>query len=210
MKIFVEGGGDVALLMTACRKGFSEFLRKAGLAGIMPRIVACGGRQNAYDAFCTAMRHDEAAMLLVDSEDAVNSGCQQGEPKEWKPWLHLQSRPGDKWRKPEKATDQDCHLMVQCMESWFVADMTALEEFFGRGFHAKAVPVAGNDIESIGKSKVYASLVAASRHCESKNAYAKGEHSFRILATISPDRVAAASPWARRFLDTAKQKMKQG
>lgn len=53
MKLYVEGGGDTNLLRTACRQGFSEFLKKAGLAGRMPRVVACGGRQDAYDAFCT-------------------------------------------------------------------------------------------------------------------------------------------------------------
>ncbi|MDR0720595.1 MAG: hypothetical protein LBF78_13230, partial [Treponema sp.] len=55
VKIYVEGGGDTHTLRTACRRGFSGFLEKAGLKGYMPRIVACGSRNNAYADFCTAM-----------------------------------------------------------------------------------------------------------------------------------------------------------
>ena len=66
MKLYVEGGGDAAALKTACREGFAKFLGKAGLAGRMPRIVACGSRADAYDSFCTAIGNGEAAMLLVD------------------------------------------------------------------------------------------------------------------------------------------------
>ena len=47
MRLYVEGGGDSSTLKTACRAGFSEFLRKAGLRGYLPRIVACGSRTNA-------------------------------------------------------------------------------------------------------------------------------------------------------------------
>ena len=50
--LYVEGGGaEAKLLRTACRRGFSEFLAKAGLKGRMPRIVACGGRQQRLDTF---------------------------------------------------------------------------------------------------------------------------------------------------------------
>jgi hypothetical protein len=55
VKVYVEGGGDHnKTLDSECRRGFSEFFRKGGLAGRMPRVVACGGRQQAYDAFRTA------------------------------------------------------------------------------------------------------------------------------------------------------------
>ena len=47
VKLYVAGSGDAKPLKTACRKGFSEFLKKVGLTGRMPRIVACGSRENA-------------------------------------------------------------------------------------------------------------------------------------------------------------------
>ena len=128
VKLYVEGGGDSAALKTACREGFARFLEKAGLSGHMPRIVACGGRQDAFDSFCTALKNGEPALLLVDSEAPVAFAAQLGDAtvkdvrSQWLPWLHLLHRPGDGWEKPAGAQDMQCHLMVQCMESWLLAD----------------------------------------------------------------------------------------
>lgn len=208
MKLFVEGGGDSHLLKTACRKGFSDFLRKAGLAGRMPRILACGGRQNAYDDFCTALANGEPALLLVDSESPLEAKHQQGKPEEWKPWQHLLNRAGDKWQKPDKAGDDDCHLMVQCMEAWFLADRNTLQSFFGQGFSATALPAAANKIETIAKKQIFDSLANATKDCKTKAEYGKGEHSFKLLSLIDPAKVTVASPWAGRFVDNLKEKMK--
>src|ERR1700728_3870114 len=109
LHLYVEGGGDSKTLRTACRRGFSEFLSTAGLKGRMPRIVACGGRKEAYDDFGIALRQSHhVAMLLGDSEDAVTV-----QP----PWAPLLQRPADAWPTPPDAEDDQCHLMVQCMES---------------------------------------------------------------------------------------------
>jgi len=84
LHLYVEGGGDSKVLRTACRRGFSEFLAKAGLKGHMLRIVACGGRRQTYDDFRTAMKQGHyAVMLLVDSEDPVAVAS---------PWMHLLQR----------------------------------------------------------------------------------------------------------------------
>jgi hypothetical protein len=198
MKLFVEGGGDANVLKTACRRGFAEFLKKSGLDGHMPRIVACGGRRDAFDAFCTALNCGEAAILLVDSEDSVTSS---------QPWQHLQQRAGDKWIRPTGATDSHCHLMVQCMEAWFLADRETLETFFGQGFSSKALPTAANSIETVDKRQIYDSLENATKSCKTKASYGKGEHSFKILALIDPKKVTAASGWAKRFVDEMKKTM---
>ncbi len=166
LKLYVEGGGDTNLLKTACRKGFSEFLKKAGLAGRLPRIVACGSRRNAYDSFCTALENGERALLLVDSEEAVGSDPLQ-------PWQHLGRRTGDQWQKPSSAGDDDCHLMVQVMEAWFLADRQTLQTFFGQGFQVNALPAATNDIEAIAKEQIYQSLARATSNCRQKLSMAK-------------------------------------
>ena len=208
MKLYVEGGGDSTALKTACRAGFSEFLSKAGLKGKMPRIVACGSRQNAYDSFCTAVNSGEDALLLVDSEAPVSEDCQQGnDPKSWNPWQHLKNRQGDQWDKPENVDDADCHLMVQCMEAWFLADRTTLQSFFGQGFNVNPLPAVENQIESVAKELIYQSLSDATRNCKTKAKYGKGEHSFKLLAMIFPNQVTTASPWAKRFIDVTKNKM---
>jgi len=198
IKIYVEGGGDTHALKTKCRQGFSEFFRKAGLEGRMPRIVSSGGRQAAFDDFCTAMKraaNDEFIVLLVDSEDAVAAIDE--------PWFHLKYR--DNWDKPATAMDNNVHLMVWCMEAWFIADRETLAAFFGQHFNANALP-ARNDVENISKSDLYDELENATRLCEKKGKYGKGRHSFDILAQIDPAKVMAASPSAKRLIDTLREK----
>lgn len=215
VKLYVEGGGDSNALKTACREGFSKFLGKAGLAGRMPRVVACGSRADAYDSFCTAISNGEAAMLLVDSEAPVVADAQQGDGatredwERWQPWLHLKQRQGDGWEKPISSDDMQCHLMVQCMEAWLLADRETLKRFFGQGFRESSLPAAANPIEKTGKQQLYDALAKATSGCKTKSAYGKGEHSFKLLALVAPAKVVAASPWARRFIETLKMRMAQ-
>jgi hypothetical protein len=122
VKIYVEGGGDHnKALHTQCREGFSKFFQRAGLEGRMPRVVACGGRQQAYNAFRTAHANavaDSLPILLVDCEAPVIGND---------PWEHVRLRPGDGWSRPSGATEDQLHLMVQTMEAWFYADRDELQ-----------------------------------------------------------------------------------
>lgn len=208
VKLYVEGGGDSAALRTACREGFTKFITKAGLQK-RPRIVACGSRQNAYDSYCTAIARDEAAMLLVDSEAPVAAAHQTGTQEQWQPWDHLKARKGDGWDKPTGANDSDCHMMVQIMEYWFVADRQTLKNFFGHDLSENALPSTANPIERLEKADVFESLKTGTRNCLTKGQYDKGDHSFKLLADLNPAVVMAASPWAKRFVDLLGQKMNQ-
>jgi hypothetical protein len=49
--------------------------------------------------------------------------------------------------------------------------------------------------------------VQRAQNCKTKAEYGKGEHAFKLLASIDPAKVMAASPWARRFVDELKKKM---
>ena len=192
--VYVEGGGDTKALRTECRRGFSIFLDKAGLKGRMPKIAACGARQQAYDDFCHALDavgNDKFIALLVDSEGPVAKGNS--------PWAHLKKRDG--WDKPRAAREDSAHLMVQCMEAWFLADGDTLADFFGAGFNKKALP-ARPDIEDIPKSDLEKSLKKATRQCGKKGAYHKGRHSFAILAALIPEKVTAVSPHAKQLVRT--------
>lgn len=204
VKIYVEGGGDASLMKTECRQGFSKFFKAAGLKGKMPRIVACGGRHDAYNSFCTAIKQGECAFLLVDSEAAVDATHQQGSSDLWKPWSHLQQR--DNWKKPANAEDTHCHLMVQCMEAWFIADGETLDKFFGQGFQLNKLPTVANSIESLCKDQLYKALADATRNCR-KGRYGKGSHSFKLLASVHPKNVTDASPWAKRLIETLDKVM---
>lgn len=94
--------------------------------------------------------------------------------------------------------------MVQCMEAWFLADEDALERFFGDGFKAKALP-KHEDIEKVYKKDLFAKLQSATRGTKSKGPYDKGAHGFKILASLDPNKVIAASKHAKRLFDTLQQ-----
>ena len=132
-RLYVEGGGDRNPSKTKCRQAFRAFLLNAGLEGRLPRIFASGGRRQAYDDFRHALgasRGDDLAVLLVDSEGPVATDVG--------PWRHLKDRDG--WDKPAGATDDHVHLMVQCMEAWFLADRAALTRYFSDGFNENSLP----------------------------------------------------------------------
>ena len=144
IKVIVEGGGETKLLRTKCRQGFSNFFSKAGLEGRMPSVVASGSRRDAFDDFRAAVhraKKDDFIVLLVDSEDPVVAGTG--------PWQHLKTR--DKWDQPSGATDDQVHLMVQCMEAWFLADKDSLAAYYENGFNQNALPTR-EDIENIAKT----------------------------------------------------------
>ena len=196
VKLFVEGGGNKKTLKRNCRRGFRKFIEKAGLGGRMPAIVACGGRQEAYSDFKKALSDEDCvALLLVDAEAPVTlTGV----------WQHLKERDG--WERPETSVDSQCHLMVQVMESWFLADRKALQDFYGNGYISSRLPPAQH-VEQIAKSDVLKGLTGASVST-TKGRYSKGAHSFDILAKLDPAMVRKASAYADRFVCELKNSCK--
>jgi len=162
----------------------------------MPRVIPCGTRRNAYEDFRGALQiaePDHFIILLVDSEGPVAAQ---------NPWDYLSFREGDQWEKPANSTADNAHLMVQCMEAWFLADQETLENFYGQGFHANSLP-RNPALENIPKQDILDGLKNATRNTR-KEIYSKGRHSFAILGLIDPMRVADKSPNAKRlfiFLD---------
>ena len=199
IKVYVEGGGDSNQLRRQCRNGFREFFEKAGLKGRMPRVVACGSRQRAYDRFCAAIDEAEAdsfIVLLVDSEAAVTDRDRDSS------WKHL--RKNDNWTQPSAATDNSAQLMVQCMEAWFVADRQSLSDYFGKGFKPAALPA--QNVEAIAKEDLLRTLKQATRSCsKGKGTYNKGRHSFELLGCLDPSKVMKASHHACRLIKTLRR-----
>lgn len=194
IKLYVEGGGDSKALKRRCRRGFAKFVEKAGLKGRMPRVVPCGGRRSAYNDFKRAIEvGGSIPMLLVDAEEPVVAES---------PWTHLRQRSGDEWVRPSGAHDDHCHLMVQIMESWFLADKPGVAAFYGSGFRSDRLPQNPN-VEQIGKADVLRGLGGATRDTKKKK-YSKGVHSFEILGEIDPIVVEKAAPSAKRLLKTLR------
>ncbi len=195
VKVFVEGGGDRNPLKRQCREGFAKFLERAGVEKNRFKIVACGDRRKTYDKFRNeSSPPDEIPVLLVDSEEPVRSTGT---------WQHLKARRDDNWDRPPGVADEQCHLMVQSMESWFLADRQALELFYRNGFQAGALP-ANSNIEQVPKNDVLSGLGNATRNT-SKGRFHKGRHSFELLATLNPYKVTDASPFARKFVNSVRR-----
>ena len=106
--IYLEGGGDTAQTLEPFRKGMSAFLRpvvdQVRARRIKWRVIPCGGRKQAYDAFVDAVANEPGVfnVLLVDSEDPVEITVS--------PWTHLRCRPDDRWAKPAGTDDRRCQM----------------------------------------------------------------------------------------------------
>jgi hypothetical protein len=193
IKLYIEGGGDSPRQDTEFRAGWTAFFEKAGLkeARKMPKPIRGGGREQTFDAYCTAVKTrkpDELPLLLVDSEDVVKAGHDA--------WQHLKAR--DKWTKPKDAGKNDAFLMITCMETWFIADREALKDFFKGCWNDKALP-NWPDLEKVERKKAYAALVKATANCGERQ-YAKGKVSFELLKVINPAVIETKFPSAKALL----------
>lgn len=196
--LYVEGGGDGRSLRARFREGWSGFFESAGLHGRV-KIVRGGGREQTFDRFVAAVTSGgvgASVLLLVDSEGPVAPGATA--------WEHLHARDG--WTRPDAAGDDQVFLMVQVMETWFLADRDALRRYFGAEFRENAIG-RWQVLEDVPKATVLKALERATAAC--RKSYAKGKVSFELLARVDPDRVEAACRHARALLDRLRAQLKR-
>jgi hypothetical protein len=187
VRIYFEG--DPAL-----RPGFRAFFRElTGAPGLPLKLIA--GKATAIQDFLTAQRKHPRALniLLLDSErpddgKLFESTC---EP-----------------RGVSGAAKELVFWMIQCMESWFLADAESLAEYYGAGFRQNALP--GNpQVEAIPKNDVQDGLKAATRET-SKGRYHKTRHAPDLLERIHPEFVRRKSPGCRRMFDDVRRLVPRG
>ncbi len=157
----------------------------------MPRVVRGGSRDRTFDLFARAIANPVPAqvpLLLVDSEGEVQAGHSV--------WEHLQAR--DQWNQPCSTGEDQAFLMVQLMETWFLADRTTLKKHFGKRFR-ESVLKQWPRLEDVPKATVLDALKKATNNCPIS--YAKGKISFELLEKIDPAHVEAACPHAKALLD---------
>ena len=195
----MEGGGDQRDKSQPLREGLGQFLaplrERARLRKINWDIMVCGSRNSAFDNFKTALKvHPEAFnILLVDSEGPVHQ----------QPWAHLKR---DRWKKPARVKEENCHLMVQAMEAWLIADVDALRAFYGQGFNSNPIPKT-KDVESVEKARLVSSLRQAIRKT-SKRDYDKTRHAPKILALLNAEKVQKKAAHCKRLFNTLTKIMK--
>jgi hypothetical protein len=200
--LYVEGGGSTEAVKIRCRDAFRVFLEKLQVPDRSFRVIPCGSGGDAYVRFTIALSQpgDAFPMLLVDSEEPVQPGTT--------PWQHLAQRQEEPLARPPQATDDHAHLMVQCMEAWFLAQPNVLAEYYRPGFRPSLLP-ARQDIEAVPKERVLAALQEATRHCPGKDPYHKTKHGFELIARLHPTQVGNRSPHARRLFDVFLREINQ-
>ena len=188
--LYIEGGGEGKDLRARFREGWKKFFDSAGVGG-RTKIVRGAGRRQTFDRFAIAVSDSVPGtipFLLVDSEGPVASGHSA--------WQHLGARDG--WTRPDGTGDDHAFLMVQIMETWFLADRQALRNYFGAGFDENALRAWPN-LEDVPKPTVLEELRDATVSCRPR--YTKGKVSFELLARVDPARVEAACPHAKALLN---------
>ena len=191
-KIFIEGGSPGETSDAIFKQSWQKFFAAAGLTRHMPGVVRGTSRNETFDKFKDALSRQnprkkgfEMLLLLVDSEGPVGEGLSA--------WQHLNDR--DHWQRPPDAQDNSAFLMVQFMETWFLADQDALRTVFKQDFNENPLR-EWPDLEAVSKDTALSVLRRATN-----GRYRKGEVSFRLLAETNPERVAAACCHARELLD---------
>ena len=185
VRIYIEGGGDRRDDKRNLKRGFSVFfdqLRHQSRSGRL-RCIPCGGRSQTHRAFKTAVNQHRDAfnILLVDSEGPVQAGTPS--------WKHLRDREEDKWDLCNK-DGEHCHLMVQAMEAWFIADKSALATFYKKDFNEAALPKNPN-VEEISKDDLNDCLSKATKNTKARE-YRKTRDGPKILALLDPSKVRKA------------------
>jgi len=201
IRIYAEGGGNGPDTRARFRQGLSAFLGEIAQVARQRRvrwhITVCGGRQQAYDRFASALEQHSHALnvLLVDAEGPVSDG----------PWAHLRNR--EHW-DPSGSSDDQAHLMVQMMEAWLVADRAALVTFYGPGFNEGALP-GWTDVELIPKADLKAALKRATSKSR-RGPYAKIRHGAPLLEAVDPSIVRKTARHCDRLFTILLAKLGAG
>ena len=205
IKLYVEGGGKGShkLATIKLQQGFDAFFRDLKNAArakkISFKIIPSSNTQTTYEDFLISVRNSPQSfnLLLVDSDEAIaeNETARDFLQKKYKKWLL------------KTIKDEQCHLMVQIMESWFLADVDALKSFYGREFKESAIPKRKN-VETIAKDTVEKSLAAATAKTQ-KAEYHKIEHGAKILELINPQKVRESAPHCKRLFETIAKEIEK-
>lgn len=180
--IYMEGGGPTRSSgRAALRQGMEQFLisvkQRAREASWQWKFACWGGRDATFDRFRRAVQDGEhaVAILLIDAEGPVTQPVLQ----------HLKSR--DPHWDLRLTKEKMVHLMIQTMETWIVADVDALANYYGQGFRDAALPQR-NDLETEPKASVVTALHNATRKTR-KGPYHKIHHASDLLKRLAPHTV---------------------
>ena len=197
-----EGGGGTTgkrhYLDGEFRKAWKEFLQpladRARQRGIWKfRCIPGRGGSATGKQFANPLPEDAGALriLLIDSEGPVNNVAT--------PWAVV------KQKRPDWASDKDCYLMVQCLESWLLADVETLREYYnsrGKACFRENKIKAWQELEKIPRKTLQDSLEAATTECGRPYGHADGNV---LIGKVRREKLETLSSVARLFKDFAQR-----
>ncbi len=194
VRVYIEGGATGKTADNDFRRAWRKFLhelddvaRENGYQSL--EVVRGKGRSDTFRRFRHYQKqypHD-LCVLLADSETEVAQTDRV--------WDVVAKREGDKWQKPEWATERHLYLMVVFVETWLLTDPEALQTFFKRDFEPKFLPAT--NLEERSKEEVDKALKQASKKC--KNGPYRHGQAHEIIETVRPDQVRTLHHGKRLF-----------
>jgi hypothetical protein len=201
--VFIEGeggGGTTSKkkhLDGEFRKSWKSFLQpladQAKSKGVVRfQCIPCRGGTSTAERFANPLPKDQGALriLLVDSEGPVKDVS--------KPWNAI------KLRRPSWADDKSCYLMVQCLETWLLADVERLRLYYNcskpcfRDTKLKAWP----NLETIARKILQSALEAATAGCKNPYSHADGN---LLIAVVDREKLKVLSSVERLFREFAEK-----
>jgi hypothetical protein len=202
IKIYIEGdsakrGKNSAISLT---KGFHYFfndlIEKAREKNIKINLILGGSTDLTFRIFQNdnGKSKDAFYCFLVDSDKPLED---DDTPKTFL----LKEK---KWDL-KNIDDEQCQLMVQIMESWFLADVETLQSYYGQKFNSNAIPKI-NDVEKIAKLDVENSLNKATKDTQ-KGVYHKIKHGAELLSRIDVIKIRQKAKHCQRVFQTIEEKI---
>lgn len=205
VKIYFEGGtprGQKSnpaneFLDRKLRLGLQQFLQKSlsNKEKVSISVDLCGSGTMACEKFFSDIKRNVAPdvikILLVDAESPVEKTEKRSRIE------HLQkpNSHGHKFTQQLASIDEKlCHLMVQEMEAWFVADAEAIKKAFRSDFKENVIQKT-SDVEQYDKDKLADLMYRATnqKYVANKEKYQKSEtkleYSGIILENLDPQKV---------------------
>ncbi|CAN5260383.1 DUF4276 family protein [soil metagenome] len=203
IRIYIEGDTKQKgkFNTISLREGFNHFffelIEKAKAQNIAFRLIMCGSKYETFKDFLNAARSykESFVIFLLDSDAPLNDNET--------PKTFLQ-RQNPLWHLHE-AEDNQCHLMIQLMESWFFADKEKLAEFYGQRFNLNSLSKNVN-VEKIPKADVENGLSNATRNTQ-KGEYHKTRHGAKILELIDSQKVCDSAPHCEKLFTIVLEKI---
>lgn len=203
IRIYIEGDKKSKNSNISLREGFSNFFNdlrdKAREKHIRFDVILGGNSAETFKDFLRGVKSHPNSFVtfLIDSDDEVS---EEDTPKSF-----LQKQEKSKNWEWKNVGDEQCQLMVQIMESWFLADVETLQSYYGQKFNSKAIPKT-NDVEKIAKLEVENSLNRATQNTQ-KGIYHKIKHGAELLTRIDVIKIKQRAKHCQRIFQTIEEKI---